>query len=150
MELFTKKRQSFLIDDDDFNLVKDINWSMTNGYFIGYFKKNKKQYYLHRVIMGIHEYSSPMVDHINGDRSDNRKANLRLCTNAENSRNRKSTGSSIYLGVSKINSKFHAKITTNQVKRFLGVFDTEIKAAEAYNNAAKEYHGEFANLNKIT
>jgi hypothetical protein len=96
-----------------------------------------------------------VVDHINYDGMDNRGANLRAATKAQNSRNRKkffkSDGSkqSKYKGVSwhKKTGKWMASITFNLKNIYLGLFDNEIEAAKAYDEASKKYHGEFGRLN---
>ena len=91
------------------------------------------------------------VDHINGNRSDNRWANLRAATNAENNRNRKPSqgSSSRYLGVTwrRNEKKWAAQIRIEGKQTHLGYFTNERKAAQAYDKAAARYHGEFANLN---
>lgn len=80
-----------------------------------------------------------LIDHVNGDGADNRWANLRLATPAENSRNRRT--SSEFKGVRKTKSgRYRAHIT-------LGVFDTAEEAAAAYDDAARLYHGRFAAVN---
>lgn len=91
------------------------------------------------------------VDHINHDRADNRKSNLRICTKDENRRNaiktkRNTTG---YKGVVKyaVGSKFRAQIGYDKKKMHIGTFETAEEAARAYDLKAKQLFGEFANLN---
>lgn len=108
--------------------------------------------YLHRFIT---ELTDPKIqaDHINGNGLDNRKSNLRICTNAQNCRNRKSPktdkSKSIYKGVAwdTANRKWRALITFNYKAIHIGRFDDEEEAARAYDKKARELHGEFAFLN---
>lgn len=93
------------------------------------------------------------IDHVNGDPSDNRIANLRLATSAENSRNRSRSGqtrSNRWRGVSKNGKWFTARIRTGleegRKATYLGCFLDEREAAEEYMFAAIKYHGEFARL----
>jgi hypothetical protein len=109
----------------------------------------------HRVAMAIitggWEFSH--VDHINGDKLDNRAANLRSCTNAENTRNSKPRigGHSKYKGVSwnKGNAKWVAYICRDGRNIHLGCFDNEADAALAYNRASIDIHGEYGRLNIV-
>lgn len=92
-----------------------------------------------------------VVDHINHNGLDNRKANLRIATFSENRRNSRKAKdtSSKYKGVSwhKNNKKWHAGININGRRKHLGSFDDEIQAAKAYDEVARKYHGEFSSLN---
>jgi hypothetical protein len=93
-----------------------------------------------------------IVDHINRNGLDNRKANLRLATISENCRNRgiRKGASSKFKGVHWCNTrkKWLVGIKLNGHRKHLGSFDNEIKAAKAYDEAAKKYHGQFATLNR--
>jgi hypothetical protein len=93
------------------------------------------------------------IDHINGNRSDNRLENLRVCNNAVNQRNRRAVkgSKSKYKGVtwSKCKAQWRARISCNGETHFLGYYDTEIEAARAYNIGAKAIHGKFARINDI-
>ena len=100
----------------------------------------------------ISNLSRSVVDHINTDSLDNRKANLRLATHSQNScnsRRDKSNTYSRYRGVSfsKRKQKWFAAIRVNGKKTWLGYFDNEIDAARTYDVAARKYHKEFAMLN---
>ena len=105
---------------------------------------------LHRAIM-----EAPpglLVDHKNGDTWDNRRANLRLATHAENTQNRrktKSKTSSQFIGVylEKRSGRWAAKIKHRERCIWLGRFKSETEAAKAYDKAARKYRGEFARLN---
>ena len=91
-----------------------------------------------------------VVDHINGNRMDNRRCNLRHCTNAENSRNcQHRSGTSKYRGVyyAKQTKKWRASIMHNGKRFHLGYFATEEAAAEKWNEAAKAMFGEYVVLN---
>ena len=102
----------------------------------------------------LYHYGSPppgLLDHKNGDRSDNRISNLRLATHSENSRNigPRRTGSTGLKGASRFNNptnkaKFRSSITVNGKRIFLGLFMTAEEAHEAYCRKAAELHGEFA------
>ena len=88
------------------------------------------------------------IDHINMNRSDNRRDNLRHATLSENNRNRakQSNNTSGYKGVTFHcrTGKYQAKICINKRRISLGYFDDPSIASEAYQQAAKEHHGEFA------
>ena len=91
------------------------------------------------------------IDHINHDGLDNRVENIRLCTNQENCFNRRKQDycSSRYKGVSwnKKLGRWMAYVAIDQRMQYLGLFDSEIKAATAYNQAARELFGDRACLN---
>lgn len=107
----------------------------------------------HRVIWAMQTGAWPQdeIDHTNQDKLDNRWSNLRSATSSENSINRpvKNNTSSKYVGVSwsKVCKKWHAYIGKERKKYNLGFFECEIEAAKTYDKAARNLHGEFANLN---
>lgn len=84
------------------------------------------------------------IDHINGDRLDNRWANLRLATHGQNQANCKTWNKFGLKGVTKCGNRFLAKITKNHEYHYLGLFATPEEAHAAYMKAAREMHGEFA------
>lgn len=141
----------------------DRNGSVKAGSKAGCLKKSdnkyrviisNKSYLCSRIIfLWHHGYLPEFVDHENRDTSYNFIDNLRAASRSDNNKNRKSfkNASSKYLGVyfRKDLNKWGAKIQTNKVNRHLGIFENEIDAAIAYNNAALLFHGEFANPNII-
>lgn len=89
-------------------------------------------------------------DHIDGDKCNNTRENLRLATRSQNAQNSKLRSDTVsgYKGVSKLPSgKFKARITINKSTINIGIFDTGEEAARAYDKSALEYFGAFANLN---
>jgi hypothetical protein len=105
----------------------------------------KKAYWAHHIVWLLHHGCLPhkFVDHINGDRSDNRIENLRLCTQSENMQNRSRSGigASCLLGAHKRQGgKWEAAITLQGKKQWLGIFDTVEQAHFAYLSAKKSIH----------
>lgn len=140
------------VDPEWYDMLAGIKWSYKKGYAITQYGKKRHLESMHRVILGAP--NGMQVDHINGDRLDNRSGNLRLCTGLQNSKNRTSAwGKSQYKGVLERSyggkSKWSAKICSNSKVYYLGVFTTEEEAAKAYNAAAKRLHGDFAFLNNV-
>lgn len=112
-----------------------------------------KLYYAHRIMWFLETGESPeFLDHINGDPSDNRISNLRVVTRKQNNRNstKSTNNTSGYKGVSWSKSwkKWIAVITVNYKHILLGGFLCPKEAANAYDNAATKYHGEYAKTNK--
>lgn len=110
----------------------------------------------HRIAVILMTGSDPIgvVDHINGDPSDNRWSNLRVCSqrnNRANSKTQTRPKSSKYKGVTWFaqRKKWMAKICVNYKTRTLGYFDNEHDAALAYNRAARETFGDFARMNEV-
>jgi hypothetical protein len=119
-------------------------------------KKTCKKYSAHRLAWFYVHGSLPdgEIDHINGDRADNRIENLRIATRSENNANRKvNPRSSIKAkGVQKekgSSAKYSALITVKGKTMYLGYFDSIDEAAHAYNKAAIQHFGDFACLNPI-
>jgi hypothetical protein len=148
-----------IIDDEYFEELNKFKWqASTTGYARrSEFLNGKRKYVsMHRSITDAK--AGEMVDHINGNRLDNRRCNLRVCNNSQNQMNSRSSfngKSSKYKGVCKFQPKgrrkikWMASIGKDGKKKTLGYYDTEIAAAHAYNQAAKELFGEFALLNDI-
>jgi hypothetical protein len=139
-----------LIDRADVPLVEGVNWyAGRDGYAVRCLpgtRGNQVKVFLHRVIAG--PAGNLFVDHINGDPLDNRRANLREATNSQNQMNaRKRKGSASALkGVTwnKAVGKWQAQIKRDKRQVYLGLFESETAAHDAYCAAAAELHGEFA------
>jgi hypothetical protein len=138
-----------VIDVEDYDMIKQFKWySDTKTKMI----TNNQIGFLSRFIMGV---SDPqlLVDHINHDRLDNRKENLRVCIHAENIRNQltRSTNTSGYKGVTwhKKYKRWQAQIGYNGKVITIGRFKNKKDAALAYNKKALELFGEFAYLNDV-
>lgn len=94
------KNKKTILDNKDFLLYKKWKWYCSaNGYAVRNNIRIKKKWYLHRLIMNVEQGLE--IDHINGDKLDNRKINLRICTRSQNRQNSKIPNSSTsgYKGV---------------------------------------------------
>jgi hypothetical protein len=146
-----RKGIKFIIDIADYeNFIKNYSFCLnTDGYVVYSSRKDglhgKR---LHRVIMG--EPDDREVDHINVNPLDNRRENLRVCTNQQNlfNKNKYSNNTSGFKGVSfhKNAQKFVASISIDGKLKHLGYFATAAAAHEEYKIAAVKYHGEFAHF----
>jgi|6_EtaG_2_1085325.scaffolds.fasta_scaffold08028_3 hypothetical protein len=146
-----------LVDDEDFEYLNNYKWSAlkdnktyyaVSSLIIDPVTKKKKAIKMHRVIMKTPKGMD--TDHINGDGLDNRRENLRVCTHAENSRNRgiNKNNTSGYKGVywKKDRKKWAAQIRNNGKVVGLGGFDRKEQAYAAYCQAAKEFYKDFAKI----
>jgi hypothetical protein len=139
----------FVIDREDVEQVTSYPWGVRNdGYVVA--KVNRDGVYLHRVIAGAS--ASEQVDHRNGDPSDCRRSNLRLCCiaeNARNSRKQRRVTTSRFKGVSRCRrtGRWRAYIKQHGKVTCLGRFRDELDAARSYDTAALRMFGAFAKLN---
>jgi hypothetical protein len=144
--------KGIIIDIEDAELIATVSqvWEILSD------KTNVKAYctvdtkikYLHHVILPV--AAGQMVDHINGDGWDNRKSNLRIVTNQQNCMNQRPRLGRKYKGVAKLPSgRYRTRITVEGAHLHVGVFDTEIEAAKAYNEMAVLQYGQYARLNKV-
>ena len=135
------------VDAPDYERLSQYNWSYRAGY-AGCCIKGKSVF-MHRLIMNTPK--GKVVDHVDGNRLNNCRANMRNCTPGENRCNQaKRIGSiSRYKGVFYLErtGKYYAKIRQRGKEYWLGCFDDEEEAARAYDRKAVELFGEFARLN---
>ncbi len=105
-----------------------------------------RKIFMHRQIM--QPPLGMVVDHINRNGLDNRRANLRNCTRQQNLQNRYwRAGRSKYRGVCPQGDKWMATVGYNNQTIYLGLFETEIQAAKARDQKAKQLAGPYAYLN---
>lgn len=150
-KLLLKTGEEIEVDEDLLRLLQLFNWYKTkNGYISG-------NILLHRLVLEAPRHL--VVDHINRNKLDNRKSNLRLATQSQNQMNIAKRGrtktekpQSKYKGVSRSTynpAKWTATIKINKKNTYLGTFKTEEEAACAYNQAALQEYSQYALLNSI-
>lgn len=140
-----------IVDDEDFEYLNQWKWyaqrdpTINGSYaarqeYMGSIngKQKKKLILMHRLIMNCPPRM--YIDHINHDRLDNRKENLRIVSNRQNQQNSRRTGVSKYRGVSwsKWRNKWVAAIQIDGKQKHLGSFDDEKEAAKAYEKACRD------------
>lgn len=146
------------VDDEDYACVSAHNWyawtKTRNGETQLYAVRTvqdgatKHTVYMHHEIL--ERRDGYTVDHRSQDTLDNTRANLRYATVGQNNANRRAWNQwSDYKGVYPHGTRWRAGITIHGKMRHLGVFTTMEEAAQAYNKAAIERHGEFARLNEL-
>jgi hypothetical protein len=146
-----------LVDDEDFERINQISWRAVLDRRVLYATHDgdagrSSVMFMHRLVLNAPD--GTLIDHINRDGLDNRKENLRFCSHIQNGRNRvKANGPSTskYKGVyfSSTVQKYRAELRINGRKVYLGTFSDEVLAAQAYNDGAIKYFGEFARPNII-
>lgn len=145
--IYLTKGASCIVDSIDYQYLSQFHWSLnSNGYAVRHVAKSPE--YMHRIIMS--PTNGLTVDHINGNRLDNRRANLRLATVSQQHYNsKKRSRTSRYKGVywHKQRQKWHSSIRVDGHNVSLGLHKSERLAAISYDRAAARYFGEFARLN---
>ena len=140
------------VDDEDYELVANHKWyCLANGYgardiWLG--KGKKKTVYLHRVILNAQD--GEYVDHANRNKLDNRRSNLRICSQVENAWNskRRKDNNSGYKGVSwdKSRNKWMVRIKMGSAYKFGGYFATAEEGYEKYKEMCFAHRGAFARV----
>lgn len=130
-----------LVDLDVAENVAEYRWHKSNK---GYAQTKIKGHMvsLHRLVFGLVPRGL-QIDHINRDRRDNRRTNLRATTSGLNNHNCAACGSSGFKGVSwaKNNKKWKVEIGINHHSHYLGLFTDEVEAAQTYDRAVIEHYG---------
>lgn len=156
------KGKMALVDDEDYERISQHKWQYCGGYAsrkiqpkVREIREGAKDKWINmaRVVLNIPDDLEP--DHINGDKLDNRRCNLRICTRLQNNRYKPKPlipgkqPTSSYKGVYRRSGskRFQAHIYLKRKQIRLGLFDNEIDAAKAYDLAARELFGEYALTN---
>lgn len=130
-----------IVDDSYFKVISATKWQLhSKGYATA-----QGKLLMHRIVMNAKKGQE--VDHINLNKLDNRKKNLRFVTHQQNCMNRKIYRSNILklkgVMMEKRTGKFYAQICVDKKRIHLGTFDCRFEASSAYKKAAKKYFKKF-------
>ena len=136
-----------MVSNSDYPSLNGYKWYINSS---GYATDGK--IYMHQIILP--KIGGKEVEHKDGNKLNNQRDNLRYASRSQNHANRKKSSESIfrYKGIRKKNDRFRNKPWQATIKKdyktyYLGYYETEIEAAEAYNKMAVELYGEFARIN---
>lgn len=161
VKIFLTQGQTAIIDLKDLKKISKHRWyavkspraSKLTYYAQTAVTVKRKQKHLKMHVLINKTPKGFLTDHRNGDTLDNTRKNLRTATNAQNQRNSPvyRNNTSGFKGVSWATKakKWIGHIRVNGKNKTLGYFTDKLDAAKAYNQAAREYHGEFARLNPV-
>jgi hypothetical protein len=146
------KGQFALVDDTDYARLAPYQWFHSGtGYAVAFIRVDGRfrLTYLHRFLLEVGD--GLQVDHVNCDKFDNRRANLRLASAGQNAHNRKPSSLSRTglkgVGWHKRKLRYQARIQFQGMRYTLGSFDDPDLAALAYDAAARLLFGDYARLN---
>lgn len=150
---YTSKNELFYFDLEDYNKIKDYCWFIdSNGYLVAK-DEHHNNIKLHRKILNLEYGDNKCVDHINHDKMDNRKSNLRIVTNQQNMMNQKlkDCNTSGVTGVhwDNTNGYWVAQIGYNKQKIHIGNFSNFDEAVKARKKAEEKYFGEYSYNNSM-
>lgn len=145
-----------LVDDEDYADLSQFKWAAdARGYAVRNLPRTKPYErngteFMHRRILGLVKGDGMDVDHIDGNKQNNQRGNLRSATHMQNLQNKKITrqNKSGMKGVcfDKRENKWRASVSAQNKQYALGYFDSPEDAHAAYKAAARRLHGEFANF----
>lgn len=150
-----------IVDNKNYKFLMQWHWHINaDGYAVrnSEYIKGKRRTTIQMSREIVNAPNGVKVDHLDTDRLNNRRRNLRLANDLENGRNRNPNRntSSKYKGVTwmdrlnKWQAQLGSKKGDKRVNIYLGVFTSEDQAALAYNKSARKLHGKFAKLNEVT
>lgn len=150
--IYTKKNQEIIVDDEDYDELNKYTWHVSVGYAMRHpplHSKDMRKILMHRQIMKPEGLN--VVDHINRNKLDNRKENLRVCTRSENSMN-KGLSPNNKSGVNGVFwneeiKKWYVHITVKGKVLCLGEFHDMREAIKTRFRAERKYFGEFRSKN---
>lgn len=144
--LLPKSGKCVKVSPEDYEYLAKFRWHVSNGYAaraVSNGRKNLKHFYMHREIMK--PADGMEVDHVNGDRLDNRRENLRIVSHKINIRNtrlsKNNTSGVNGVSWSKKRGKWLAQITVDYKNINLGAYSSLAEAAEARRNGEIKYYG---------
>lgn len=137
------RNQQTIVDNDMFDKLNQFKWfALWQPNIKGFYaarniriKKTQKIIRMHRLIMKTPK--NMMTDHINGNTLDNRKSNLRICTNSENQQNRQQHRNDKLVGITIRKHKYKTSYEVERNNIYLGIFSTPKLARQAYLNNIK-------------
>jgi hypothetical protein len=137
------------IDDSDYSLISQFNWSVSIQGAIAYATTtiNGKTVSMHKMLMG--GIPNMQIDHKDGNGLNNIKDNLRFASKAENQYNSYNSTKTKGVSYSKTKRLWRAYINKNRKQIFIGYYKNQKDALMAYNKKAQELFGDFARLNEI-
>jgi hypothetical protein len=137
-----------IVDKGDIDKVLKYSWYFDGRYAMT--SINRVTCRLHAYVMNKLDDKDLVIDHIDGDKLNNMKSNLRYATFSQNVQNKKSKGAaSGYRGVVKMNNKWLSRITYKNIMYNLGVFDEKELAAKEYDKMSYRIYGEHAYTNNL-
>lgn len=156
-KVYFNKGGFFLIDIDNLEKIKKYTWHKSSNGYVQTKKSRElnqgKLILLHRYILSLQDNKNRkiIIDHIDGEKTNNLQSNLRVTTNNINQANAKlhKSNTTGFKGVSIKREKYRAYIKYNAKQIHLGVFKTKKEAAKAYNKKALELFGERIILNNV-
>jgi len=137
-----------IVDDEDFERVAALTWQKSGA---GYAVHGQRRMMMHRFVLGDFDTTRD-VDHINRNKLDNRKANLRIVSRSVNRQNadkprRATPPSSRFIGVTWKRTCWYVQICVEWKKKSGGYFHDEVAAAKKYDELALRYYGPLARVN---
>lgn len=148
-----------LVDDKNYEWLNQWKWNTfkTGQSWYAHTRMGSEKVSMHRLILGLSKGDGKQTDHANHNGLDNREFNLRICNSSQNAINKRklikttSKYKGVWLVVDNRSKKeyryWRSGIRVDGKRKYLGCFKSEIKAAKAYDVAAKELFGKFANCN---
>ena len=142
---YDQRGNKFYVSFEDYDLIKQYTWNVNPQH--GYVINAQNDIRMHRLIMDV-ENKNTEIDHLNHNRSDNRRENLRIVTRSENCFNMglRKDNTSGYSGVRwfKRDQLWEARITVHGVKYYLGRYKNKTDAIAARKAAEEKYFGEYS------